>query len=81
MRGKLTVLHTQFSTYEVQKLQDQVKEIDESRVDGNFVGPDGEILRGSERVSHLVDVCLKWSEIVLERYVQPNQPISLPASY
>ncbi|KAK3352004.1 hypothetical protein B0H65DRAFT_142405 [Neurospora tetraspora] len=56
-----------FSTSEVQRLQAQVKEIDESRVDGNFVGPDGEVLRGSERVSHLVDVCLKWSEIVLER--------------
>ncbi|KAK1778928.1 hypothetical protein QBC45DRAFT_148238 [Copromyces sp. CBS 386.78] len=56
-----------FSASEVQRLQTQVKEIDESRVNGNFVGPDGEVLRGSERVSRLVDVCLKWSEIVLER--------------
>ncbi|EGO60193.1 hypothetical protein NEUTE1DRAFT_127122 [Neurospora tetrasperma FGSC 2508] len=56
-----------FSASEVQRLQAQVKEIDESRVDGNFVGPDGQVLRGSERVSRLVDVCLRWSDIVLER--------------
>ncbi|KAK3942236.1 hypothetical protein QBC46DRAFT_380367 [Diplogelasinospora grovesii] len=56
-----------FSTSEVQKLQAQLKEIDESRVDGKFVGPDGKPLAGSDAESELLKRCLLWSDIVLER--------------
>lgn len=58
-----------FSTSEVQKLQAQLKEIDASRVNGQFVGADGNILEGSEKVADLLNRVLKWSDIVLERYV------------
>ncbi|KAK1836022.1 hypothetical protein QBC39DRAFT_340239 [Podospora conica] len=56
-----------FSTNEVQKLQAQLKEIDASRVDGAFRGPDGEPYKGSDKMSELLDRVLKWSDIVLER--------------
>ncbi|KAK0755013.1 hypothetical protein B0T18DRAFT_315459 [Schizothecium vesticola] len=56
-----------FSTNEVQKLQAQLKEIDASRVDGQFRGPDGEPYKGSEKMSDLLDRVLAWSDIVLER--------------
>jgi hypothetical protein len=59
----------QFSTTEVQKLQAQLKEIDESRVDGKFLGPDGSPAAGGDEVADLLERCLQWSDIVLERYV------------
>ena len=68
----------QFSTTEVQKLQAQLKEVDASRIDGQFRGPDGEPLKGSEKVSDLLTRVLKWSDIVLERYISPLFP---PAAY
>lgn len=60
---------TKFSTSEVTKLQGNLKEIDESRVDGKFVDKEGNPYRGSEQVSELLNRCLAWSQIVLERYV------------
>jgi hypothetical protein len=57
----------QFSTSEVEKLQAQLKEIDESRVDGKFLVPDGSVAAGSDQVSETLKRCLLWSEIVLER--------------
>ena len=60
---------TKFSTSEVTKLQGNLKEIDESRVDGKFVDKEGNAYRGSEQVSELLNRCLAWSQIVLERYV------------
>lgn len=38
-------------------------------VDGKFLGEDGKELRGSEAVAKLLNRCLVWSDIVLERYV------------
>ncbi|KAK4456952.1 hypothetical protein QBC42DRAFT_301584 [Cladorrhinum samala] len=58
---------TKFSTSEVTKLQGNLKEIDESRVDGKFVDKEGNAYRGSEQVSELLNRCLAWSQIVLER--------------
>lgn len=60
---------TQFSTSEVQKLQTQIREIDESRVDGNFVNSEGKVLNGNAKVSELLQRCLLWSDVVLDRYV------------
>ncbi|KAK3377712.1 hypothetical protein B0H63DRAFT_435935 [Podospora didyma] len=56
-----------FHESEVQKLQVQLKEIDESRVDGNFVDADGRVPVGSDEASELLDRCLRWSNIVLDR--------------
>lgn len=61
----------QFSSTEVQKLQAQLKEIDEQRKDGKFVSADGSVLAGSDEVADLLQRCLLWSEIVLERQVLP----------
>jgi hypothetical protein len=58
---------TKFSNTEVQRLQDQLKEIDNQRVDGKFVTASGEVPVGNEEVSELLRRCLLWSEIVLER--------------
>ncbi|CAL3967450.1 unnamed protein product [Diplocarpon coronariae] len=58
---------TKFSTIEVETLQAQVKEIDELRVDGNFVTASGEIPAGNEETCELLNKCLLWSEIVLQR--------------
>ncbi|TDZ33492.1 UPF0662 protein [Colletotrichum spinosum] len=58
---------TKFSASEVQKLQAQLRELDEERKDGKFVNDDGTVPAGSDEVSALLDKCLKWSEIVLER--------------
>ncbi|KAL2158210.1 hypothetical protein VTH06DRAFT_4530 [Thermothelomyces fergusii] len=60
---------SKFSTTEVLKLKAKLKEIEESMVDGRFLGEDGEELRGSEAVAELLRRCLAWSDIVLERYV------------
>ncbi|OIW23466.1 hypothetical protein CONLIGDRAFT_128597 [Coniochaeta ligniaria NRRL 30616] len=56
-----------FSSTEVQKLQAQLKEIDEQRKDGKFVSEDGSVLAGSDEVADLLQRCLLWSEIVLDR--------------
>jgi hypothetical protein len=49
--------------------QEQLNGIKADMGDGNFVGPDGTFLKGQEIVRDLLAKCLKWSEIVLERYV------------
>lgn len=56
----------------MQRLQAQLKEIDETRVDGNFVNSEGKVLNGSTKVSELLEKCLKWSDIVLEKYSSPQ---------
>lgn len=51
----------------MQKYKAQLQEIDEQRVDGNFVNSDGEVPAGNEEVSELLRRCLLWTDIVLER--------------
>ena len=69
----------QFSMTEVQKFQSKLKDINETMVDGKFVGPEGNELRGSEVVSTLLGRCLLWSDIVLERYgIQPPFAATTP---
>lgn len=58
---------TKFSTTEVEKLQAQLKEIDALRVDGKFVTASGEVPVGNEETCELLNKCLLWSEIVLQR--------------
>ncbi|AEO57080.1 hypothetical protein MYCTH_2058974 [Thermothelomyces thermophilus ATCC 42464] len=58
---------SKFSTTEVLKLKAKLREIEESMVDGKFLGEDGQELRGSEAVAELLRRCLAWSDIVLER--------------
>ncbi|KAF6844058.1 hypothetical protein CMUS01_01471 [Colletotrichum musicola] len=58
---------SKFSASEVQKLQTQLRDIDETRKDGKFVSPEGNVPAGSDEVSELLEKCLKWSDIVLER--------------
>jgi len=58
---------TKFSTTEVQQLQAQAKEFDAQRVDGKFVSASGEVPAGNDEVCELLNKCLGWSGIVLER--------------
>lgn len=44
-----------------------MKEIDAQRVDGNFVTAEGEIPAGNDIVCDLLNRCLMWADIVLER--------------
>ncbi|KAJ4396437.1 hypothetical protein N0V93_000656 [Gnomoniopsis smithogilvyi] len=56
-----------FNTTEVEKLKTQLKEIDASRVNGQFVTDDGKVAKGSEETSELLERALAWSDIVLDR--------------
>lgn len=59
----------QFSATEVNGLRDQLKKVEGTMKDGNFVGPDGAPLAGQDELKALMDRCWKWTEIVLERWV------------
>ncbi|PSR98962.1 hypothetical protein BD289DRAFT_361635 [Coniella lustricola] len=58
---------SKFNRSEVEKLKAQLQEISAKRVDGKFKTADGEDAKGSDEVSQLLDRCLAWSDIVLER--------------
>lgn len=58
---------SKFSTSEVSELQDRLKELQTKIKEGNFVGPDDQVLSGQEVVKPLWERCWKWTEIVLER--------------
>ncbi|KAL4896485.1 hypothetical protein BDV59DRAFT_170761 [Aspergillus ambiguus] len=58
---------SKFSATEVNNLQKQLKKIEETMKDGNFVGPDGTPLAGQEGIKTLMHRCWRWTEIVLER--------------
>ncbi|GKT60112.1 DUF2408 domain protein [Colletotrichum tofieldiae] len=57
----------QFSSSEVQKLQAQLREIDEQSKEGKFVAADGGVPAGNEEMAALLEKCLQWSDVVLER--------------
>lgn len=56
-----------FNTSEVEKLKAQLQEIDAQRVDGKFQTEAGKVATGSDEIAQLLDRCLTWSDIVLER--------------
>lgn len=51
----------------MQKLKAQLQDIDAQRVDGNFKTEDGSVAKGGDEISALLDRCLVWSDIVLDR--------------
>lgn len=59
----------QFSATEVNNLREQLKKIEKTLKDGNFVDADGNILAGQEGLKSLLERCWRWTDIVLERYV------------
>ncbi|TGO15263.1 hypothetical protein BTUL_0042g00330 [Botrytis tulipae] len=69
-----------FSTTEVTKLQNQIKEIDSQRVDGKFVTATGETPPGNDEVCEYLERCLKWAEVVLERKGQFPEAFQGPYS-
>lgn len=53
----------------MRELQEQLKKIRSSMKDGEFVGANGVPLAGQDAVKDLLERCLDWSNVVLERYV------------
>ncbi|KAI2779827.1 hypothetical protein F4815DRAFT_500138 [Daldinia loculata] len=66
---QMAIINTKskFTPSEIYKREAELKEIGETRKDGQFLDADGNVLKGSERVSLLVDRCLEYTKIVLER--------------
>ncbi|KAL4741750.1 hypothetical protein BDV11DRAFT_52853 [Aspergillus similis] len=58
---------SKFSAAEVNGLRDQLKKIEDSMKDGNFVDANGSVLDNQEEVKLLLQRCWRWTEIVLER--------------
>lgn len=58
---------SQFSASEVNGLREQLKKIEKTTKDGNFVDAEGNILAGQDEVKSLISRCWRWTEIVLER--------------
>lgn len=56
-----------FKPEEIRKFQVQLKEIASKRVNGQFVGEDGQPLVGSDEVSSLLERCETYTGVVLER--------------
>ncbi|GKT44929.1 UPF0664 stress-induced protein [Colletotrichum spaethianum] len=57
----------QFSSSEVQKLQAQLREIDEQSKEGKFVTADGGVPAGSEEMAALLEKCLRWSDVLIAK--------------
>ncbi|KAI0838606.1 hypothetical protein F5Y06DRAFT_267334 [Hypoxylon sp. FL0890] len=66
---QMAVINTKskFSPSEIHKREAELKEIGEKRKNGQFVDTDGNVLKGSEGVSQLLDRCLEYTKILLER--------------
>ncbi|MCJ1255538.1 hypothetical protein MMC24_003354 [Lignoscripta atroalba] len=56
-----------FPREEVLAFQEQLKEIQGTMVNGQFLGSDGTAPSGQEIVVELLNRCLKWAEVVLSR--------------
>ena len=57
----------QFPRNEVLGFGDQLKEIQATMVNGNFVGSDGTVPENQQILKDLLERCLLWVNIVLER--------------
>ncbi|KAJ6137747.1 hypothetical protein N7471_004233 [Penicillium samsonianum] len=58
---------SKFSASEVNALREQLKKIEKTQKDGNFVDDQGNVLAGQDDVKSLLHRCWRWTEIVLER--------------
>ncbi|KXG45303.1 Uncharacterized protein family UPF0662 [Penicillium griseofulvum] len=58
---------SKFSASEVNALREQLKKIEKTTKDGNFVDAEGNVLPGQEELKSLFHRCWRWTEIVLER--------------
>ncbi|KGO44906.1 Uncharacterized protein family UPF0662 [Penicillium expansum] len=58
---------TKFSASEVNALREQLKKIEKTAKDGNFVDDEGSVLAGQDGLKALLQRCWRWTEIVLER--------------
>ncbi|KAJ5130732.1 uncharacterized protein N7515_006771 [Penicillium bovifimosum] len=58
---------SKFSASEVNGLREQLKKIEKTQKDGNFVDAEGNILAGQEDVKSLIHRCWRWTDLVLER--------------
>jgi len=58
---------SKFPSSEVKDLQGQLQQIEATMKDGKFVADDGTVLMGQEIMVPLLERCLLWSGIVLER--------------
>jgi hypothetical protein len=45
-------------------------DVGNKRIDGKFVAEDGTIPPGEAEISELYDRCIKWSDLVVERYAE-----------
>ncbi|KAG1153030.1 hypothetical protein G6F37_000008 [Rhizopus arrhizus] len=55
-----------YTPEDIKPLQDEIQEIDNARIDGKFIGPDGSIPKGQEILSSLLEKLHYWShDIVL----------------
>lgn len=55
-----------YTPEDIKPLQDEIQEIDNARVDGKFIGPDGSIPKGQEILNSLLEKLHYWShDIVL----------------
>ncbi|KAI0913855.1 hypothetical protein F4823DRAFT_558685 [Ustulina deusta] len=68
---------TKFHPKDIHKFEVQLKEIDETRKDGNFVDEQGNILQGSDGVTALLERCQLYTGVILERLVAQQQLLGL----
>lgn len=66
----------QFPTADVEGFRDQLKEIQGTMVDGQFLREDSTAPTGQAIVAGLLDRCLLWSDIVLTRYVNVRTAVA-----
>ncbi|KAL4956942.1 hypothetical protein BDW69DRAFT_191996 [Aspergillus filifer] len=64
---------SKFSASEVNSLRDQLKKIEGTMIDGNFVDSTGKPHENQEEVKQLLHRCWRWTEIVLEREGQIDE--------
>ncbi|KAI0405987.1 hypothetical protein F4802DRAFT_606517 [Xylaria palmicola] len=58
---------SKFSPKDIHKLEQQLKEVGDMRRDGHFVDEEGNVLRGSDKVTALLERCQLYTGVVLER--------------
>ncbi|KAJ5959725.1 uncharacterized protein N7479_006875 [Penicillium vulpinum] len=58
---------SKFSASEVNALREQLKKIEKTTKDGNFVDDEGNVPAGQDELKSLMHRCWRWTEMVLER--------------